>query len=72
MTRVRRGAALAVMLPLLLVVACSTPEPPLLHPSGTGTARYVALGDSWVSGPLIGEPVGDPVGTPTWWPTPST
>jgi len=61
MTRVRWGACLAVIVSLV-AVACSTPEPPLLHPAGTGTARYVALGDSWVSGPLIGEPVGDPVG----------
>jgi lysophospholipase L1-like esterase len=62
MTRVRWGACLAVIATLATVTACSTPEPPMLHPAGTGTARYVALGDSWVSGPLIGEPVGNPVG----------
>ena len=45
MTRVRWGACLAVIATLAAVTACSTPEPPLLHPAGTGTARYVALGD---------------------------
>ena len=65
--RVCRGASLtsvvtAVVALALVAAACSTPEPALRHPDGTGPSRYVALGDSWVSGPLIGEPVGDPVG----------
>lgn len=62
MRRACWGTALGIVVVALVAVSCSTPEPPLRHPDGTGTARYVALGDSWVSGPLIGEPVGDPVG----------
>lgn len=57
-----RGARVAVVVALAATTACLPPWAPSDSSSGGGNGvHYVALGDSWASGPLIGAPVGDPI-----------
>lgn len=43
-----------------VVLAC-TPPPPPSNAAGRGGFEYVAMGDSWASGPLMSFPVGEPL-----------
>lgn len=59
----RRGGLLllgAVAVLAVLAAACA-PSPPMVRAGARGPAKYVSLGDSWVSGPLISAPVGTPI-----------
>lgn len=57
-----RSARVAVLLLAVAAVAAACAPPPQISRNGaTGPRRYVSLGDSWVSGPLIAEPVGNPI-----------
>ena len=58
-TRNRRLRATAAALAMTTLVACVPGYS--ARPDATGTQHYVSLGDSWVSGPLIGDQVGDPI-----------
>jgi hypothetical protein len=56
---VRRCAVLCGAL-LAVLTACLPPPPPAAQATATGP-RYVSLGDSWVSGPLVPDMVGTPI-----------
>lgn len=60
-----RGAAaalgLAAVLVTALVAAACAPSVSGPSPGAEGPLRYVSLGDSYVSGPLLPEPYGDPI-----------
>ena len=59
--RRRRSRSPIVGLATLGIVAASCTPAWSPHPNASSADRYVSLGDSWVSGPLIGRQVGDPI-----------
>ncbi len=65
--RSRRGARgwgrlASVVLAALVVAGCtSSPSVSGPRPGADGPFRYVSLGDSYVSGPLLPEPYGEPI-----------
>lgn len=55
----RRTRVIGVIGAMVLAAACAPGWSPSANP--TGTERYVSLGDSWVSGPLIWNQIGTPI-----------
>lgn len=59
--RTGRGELLAAIVVSLGAVAVACSAAPAVPTGGNTAIRYVSLGDSWVSGPLIPDPVGSPL-----------
>ena len=58
----RRAVAAAIGAALLVLTAClPSPPPPAAARSVGDGPRYVSLGDSWSSGPLVPDMVGTPI-----------
>jgi len=53
------ASAAAILAALALATSCVTS--PSVRAGSSGSDRYVSLGDSWVSGVLIGRQVGNPI-----------
>ena len=61
-----RSAGVALCTLVIVAGACAAPPAPASAPGAAPAVRgggidYVALGDSWTSGPLLPEMTGDPI-----------
>lgn len=59
--RLRGWHAVTALVLGAVLAGCASSAPPIERPGATGPTRYVALGDSWVSGPLVPDPIGTPI-----------
>ena len=57
----RRWILLSVAVAAAAVAAACSPSVSGPRPEADGPFRYVSLGDSYVSGPLLPEPYGEPI-----------